>query len=587
MTEKIQKAAKACLFLFLITPFALSLFLRVEYYDSFDYLRNALAMIQKNSSPEGYVAFRPALLPVLEIPLLFLFTPPEQTKALMTSVHLLGAFIALLTSLSVFFIFKKHVGQKKSFLIMLVFVSNALFVHYAPFGMADILATLCLSWAIFFTWKAGESSNFFYVLTIFFFFLLASACKFYLAFIGILYSFFLCFYLKKIPSWKIMINSIFLLIFFFTIHLYPLYHIGSANACSGFFQALTGQVGYSVSSLKEAPTEYFYAALFSMKLPASLFVLAGLLCRIVRRRKKDYPLFFLLMLLLLFILSYKHKESRYLMPLLPLLSYFSVRGLYGMISFSRLMLKEKNSVRFIKAALFLMLTMSCLYSWSSENIKFFDPVFYYPLQENLARKAAFRNPEQQRMFWFNFFYTISPKNRKDLLLHSGDEFMYRFHTSANAMYVLSGIPCRFVNEELFPGTFLPKNISLIVPDKTLAFFSPYEDYYKDEKTHDISLLKPVLGQFEYKIFSFSIPENPDDLLQDNGHLFFRSAGGDLMISLGKQHEQARVLLKSKDKISVLFLHRNKWNALPGWIKDERRNLFAEILFFKNIPYGDQ
>src|SRR5262245_39528466 len=130
-------AMALALVLALAHPVYRALHLGVEYYDGYDYLRSARALV--GDPLFEYQPQRPPLIPILLTPAMAIVraSPPADPVRLIAP-HLTGALISILSAGGVFWLFTRTFGLTLGLLGTLLFASTRYFVHYGPHAMADL-----------------------------------------------------------------------------------------------------------------------------------------------------------------------------------------------------------------------------------------------------------------------------------------------------------------------------------------------------------------------------------------------------------------------------------------------------------------
>ena len=114
-----------------------ALHLGVEYFDGYDYLRNARALV--GDPLLEYQPLRPPSSRSCRSPRWrsSRASPPADPIRLIAP-HLTGALVSILSAGGVLWLFSRSFGTTLALLGTLLFVSTRYFVHYAPHVMADL-----------------------------------------------------------------------------------------------------------------------------------------------------------------------------------------------------------------------------------------------------------------------------------------------------------------------------------------------------------------------------------------------------------------------------------------------------------------
>jgi hypothetical protein len=592
-SRSMKRLFYATLLLLLLAPFVLSFIIRVDYYDSYDYLRNALALVQKNTAPDGYVSFRPVLLPLLECILVKFSPPPDHARRLMCSVHLLLSLISFLTVVSLFFLIKKFSSPLAALFSAVFLASNSLFVHYAPMGLVDILAALCIIWAAYFFCRListpGTGRQFYLLAGLFIFLLLASSCKFYFVLYSLVFSILLILKKRQYFISLILINLSFFALFF-AFHLLPLYILDKPHPIRLLVSALLQQSSYAYPEAAESPADYFYSLFSSVKFPGIILIILGIIFSGIHKlRTFDWAVVAISACLLLPLLFFNHNESRYLMPVMPFAAYFSAKGalwLYALLKTSMRKTLLRKTPRFMAALLSFSLLSTVYYSWGSELLKFVDPVYFIPLQESLAKATASHAVKGNVSLWLNRFYSLSPFSNKLKRFSRADEFMYFFDTSANTIYSLSGSPCSFAHSSFFEGTILPNNTKIPIKNDTLFFLSPPVDYgFKKEYPFN---KRPLPFMAKFKVREFPLTElltGGEKNLGSFGKILSKEEGDKSLISIAGGEAAYRIRITNKQEEYLFVLKNAEWSPIPEYAVKKWQDATLEIMTVEKVEWA--
>ena len=111
--------------------------LRIEYYDGYDFLKNARALLHDPLAQ--YWLLRPPLVSLLQLPAVALGRASAPGAAVrLVAPHLTAALLAILTAGAVFWVLLRPVGPTLALLGTVLFVSTPYFIHYAPHVMTDL-----------------------------------------------------------------------------------------------------------------------------------------------------------------------------------------------------------------------------------------------------------------------------------------------------------------------------------------------------------------------------------------------------------------------------------------------------------------
>ena len=121
----------------LVHPLYRAMHLGVEYYDGYDYLRSARALV--GDPLFEYQPLRPPFVPIVQTPAMTIAraSPPADPIRLIAP-HLTGALVSILSAGGVLWLYARAFPTTLALLGTLLFVSTRYFVHYAPHAMADL-----------------------------------------------------------------------------------------------------------------------------------------------------------------------------------------------------------------------------------------------------------------------------------------------------------------------------------------------------------------------------------------------------------------------------------------------------------------
>src|SRR3989454_2966536 len=111
--------------------------LRIEYYDGYDFLKNARALLHDPLA--HYWLLRPPMVSLLQLPAVAIGRASAPGAAVRLVVpHVTAALLAILTAGAVCWVLLRPVGPTLALLGALLFVSTPYFIHYAPYVMGDL-----------------------------------------------------------------------------------------------------------------------------------------------------------------------------------------------------------------------------------------------------------------------------------------------------------------------------------------------------------------------------------------------------------------------------------------------------------------
>jgi 4-amino-4-deoxy-L-arabinose transferase-like glycosyltransferase len=414
-------------------PVYRALHLGVEYYDGYDYLRNARALV--GDPVLEYQPLRPPFVAVVQTPAMAIVraSPPADPIRLIAP-HLTAAVVSILSAGGVLWLFSRTFGTMLALLGTLLFVTTRYFVHYAPHAMADLPSAgwAAATVALYIRARERRSDGAFAlcglalgcsVLTKYPLFVLGPALLLSELWLGAL--------ARRIDRqcWRgVAIACGLGASFFFGVQLLLMWIVSG----SGVFQlfANTLLIFPKMSGAGEVPGESWLdhgvMTMMMLSLPTLLLAGAGVLLAAWRQEERDIPCLAALAATggtTLFLVT--HTEARYLLPAIPFLLYFALRSVETALRWVRNRWQDWDGLRrgavIAIGALWLAaaLRVGLHQAWLEE-----DPLYRADLQRRAAeRLLAARGPEG-RLLWYGFWRTLHT-GWAGLVPH--DDFIGIFH----------------------------------------------------------------------------------------------------------------------------------------------------------------
>jgi hypothetical protein len=460
-------------------PFYRAFHLGVEYYDGYDYLRNARALV--GDPILEYQPLRPPFVAIVQTPAMAVVkaSPPADPIRLIAP-HLTGALTSLLSAGGVLWLFSRSFGATLALLGTLLFVTTRYFVHYAPHAMADLPSAgwAAATFALYLRARERRSYGAFALCGLA---LGASVLTKYPVFVlgaALLLSELWLAALARRIDWRCWRGVAFACAlgaaFFFAVQLVLMWII----AGRGVFELFAGTLRQmpKMTGAGEVPGESWldYGPMTAgmLSLPTLLLAGAGVLLALWRREARDVPCLVALAVTggtTLFVLT--HTEARYLLPAIPFLLYFALRALEAGADFARPRwaawgaLGRGAAIAIGALWLAAALRVGVHQAWLDE-----DPLYRADLERRAAeRLLAARGPEG-RLLWHGFWRTLHT-SWAGRLPH--DEFFGIFHFPEFA------IPY-FIDRRLDPGPprwpANPDKLALVLRDGD-AVLRTSDNYY--------------------------------------------------------------------------------------------------------------
>ena len=408
----VRLALAAAIAVVLLYTMHRALVLRVDYYDSYDYLRNARALLGDPSA--SYWELRPPFIPIVQLPAtaIAMFSASASTMRVIAP-HLTAAALSIVTVLSIFWVFRRPLGVTLALLGTLLFVGTRYFVHYGAFGLAD-LASAGWTAATFALYARARSnpSPVAYVLGGVAFGC-AALTKYPLAVIGfalLLAEVALSLREQKhdLRRWAglVGIGVVGTMVFVGTqaAVLFALYPADWPNLRGRLLLQLP-----TMSNWTAEPTEswrdHVPMAAVMMSIPTLLMSVVGLLVAIFRMQDRDIPFLAWLVVIggtIVFVIG--HNEARYLLPAVPAILYFAIRGLEAAAAMLRTYWPWRPYA--LSAGGGLVFLGSALWVGVDQAIRDRDPVFRADTERLAAQQMSIVAGSQGRLLWFGHYHTL-------------------------------------------------------------------------------------------------------------------------------------------------------------------------------------
>ena len=308
--------------------------LRVEYFDAYHVFLNARAIVSQ--AGEALDIFRPIGISLLYTPLFALENTRLSFLVPFPACHLFAVILFAFLLLALYRLLRLHFPALPALLGVTVFAFNPLVIHLAPFSKEDMPATLFTTAALLFflRWKQSRCERHF--LAVLAFSTAAIATRYNL--LPVLPPFLALFAISdsKTRLWKARLSRA---ILFSTVPLGAFFLLSSAlyvalgktplaAAPRQVFSDLVEQYRFN-HSIGYKPPMVAFVFLIRLVPPAlRLATVLGLVGSLFKPKRLD-PFwaiwFFGFFLFHAYIVP--GKEARYLLPVLPAVAYFSVRGL--------------------------------------------------------------------------------------------------------------------------------------------------------------------------------------------------------------------------------------------------------------------
>jgi hypothetical protein len=414
-------------------PFYRALHLGVEYFDGYDYLGNARALV--GDPLLEYQLLRPPLVPILQTPAMAIVrASPPAAPIRLIAPHLTGALVSVLSAGGVFLLFSRTFPLTLALLGTLLFVSTRYFVHYGPHVMADLPSAgwAAATIALYLRARERKTTSAFVLCG------LALGCSvltkyplFVLGFALLLSELWLAILARRMDrrcAWGVVTAGAVGVASFLAVQLVVMWIISGAAFLRVFWVTLRHLP--TMSGVGEVPGESWldYGAMTTVMLSLPTLVLAGAgtLLALRRQQARDIPCLATLAATggtTLFLVT--HTEARYLLPAVPFLIYFALRGVEAFWRFARQRWPAWDGLR--RSAVMVagaLLLAAALRVGVHQAIREEDPVYRADLERRATEKLLAARGQGGRLLWHGRWYTL---HTRFIRMVPNDEFFGVYH----------------------------------------------------------------------------------------------------------------------------------------------------------------
>jgi 4-amino-4-deoxy-L-arabinose transferase-like glycosyltransferase len=460
-------------------PVYRALHLGVEYYDGYDYLRSARALV--GDPLLEYQPLRPPFVPIVQTPAMAVArASPPASPVRLIAPHLTGAVVSILSAGGVLWLFSRTVGASLALLGTLLFVATRYFVHYAPHVMADLPSAGWAAATVALYLRAGErrSPGAFALCG------LALGCcvltKYPLVVLGpalLLAEGWRAAVTRRIDwqAWKgVALACALGAGLFLAVQLALMWIVVGADG----FAALADTLSHlpSMTGAGEIPGESWLdhgpMLVTMMSLPTLLLAGAGFCLAVARPQTRDFPCLAALVVLggtTLFLVT--HTEARYLLPAVPFLIYFALRSVEAALAAARLRWRSWSGPR--RAALLaigaLWLAAPLRVGLDQARLEE-DPLYRADLERRAAELLLAARRGDGRLLWHGRWYTL---HTRWVGMLPYDEFFGIYHFPAFAIPYFMDQP---VDAGRRRWPIDPDKLALVLKDGDAVLRSADADY---------------------------------------------------------------------------------------------------------------
>ena len=407
--------------------------LGVEYYDGYDYLRSARALV--GDPLLEYRPLRPPFVPIVQTPAMAIArASPPAAPIRLTAPHLTSAVVSILSAGGVLWLFSRTFGTTIALLGALLFVETRYFVHYAPHVMADIPSAgwAAATVALYLRARGRRSFGAFALCG------LALGCsvltKYPLVMLGpalLLSELWLAAVTRRVDWrcwWGVAIAGALGAALFLAVQLVLMWIVSGSEGFALLVQTLLHLP--TMTGVGEVPGESWrdYGAMMVMmiSLPTLLLGGAGVLLAAWRPQERDIPCLASLAVTggsTLFLV--RHTEARYLLPAVPFVLYFALRSVEAALGVAQLRWRGwGRPLRATVIAISALLLAGALQVGLHQVMLEEDPLYRADLERRAAEQLLAARRAGGRLLWHGRWHTL---HTRFVRLVPRDEFFAIFH----------------------------------------------------------------------------------------------------------------------------------------------------------------
>ncbi|MEW6735490.1 MAG: hypothetical protein AB1489_29635 [Acidobacteriota bacterium] len=480
--------------------------LTIHYYDSYQYLNSAKALVGFNSS---YDYTRPPLLPLLLTPLLFAYRALLSPFWLERAPYFLMLIINAAALCYVWRVWCAGLGRELAWPLLLLLLLNRVVFHYLPFVMPDILAMGIVAGLALSCERLVRTDRVKEAAWVGWWLGLAVSTKHYLAPLSLVPVIFLLLewvrweeqrvrvhiQLKQL-GWLAIIAVVAALVFL-SLHklvfgLVPEYQDQSVFVLIQRVVVAGRDINGlgAVNNFSESVYYTFELLIRSFSLPLLLVGLLGMILAIKcwDRWSRLLIIIFVIHLTVMTVLLL-HREARYFLQIYPVIYFFIGLALKRSIE---LWSRSGVAVRgyymsIVGVAITLSLLVSVLYGTATEVKSFTDSCYRDDLIIRLGRYLNRELAPHQKAVWLGGYHNLLPTNTQfiDGSRFYG-EFYYTYSAHANAVAYYSDRRCYglypFPPSPARSGRLARGDLIILAPDfpPQLAAKQPFRIYLFEE-----------------------------------------------------------------------------------------------------------
>jgi 4-amino-4-deoxy-L-arabinose transferase-like glycosyltransferase len=447
--------------------------LRIDYFDSYQSLLSARAILSRN--PTDYSIYRGILYPVLLLPA----TAAAQVVGSVDVAFMLAHVSAILLFggllLATFGLLRRQLGLRAGLLGTTLLSMNLLIINSAPLAKEDIPGAAFITAAFYFYWRARQSPGF---ANLFAAGLLAGAAvghryqllPLWLVFIAAFEV--LSGVLERQPgrAWtpfwraalvpRLLVLGItpVVVLLLFPIILYPVLGRSSIFAAPRVFLHDLRLVRDAVL-VDEGTVQNYRFIVNSLTWPLLLAAIVGVLTG--WRTHRSATAFHALWFVLVFgaqTYGIGHKEARFLYPVFPSLYFFIAQGVGAIPGLTARLTREQRRRRGLSAALIAALLAAPVVAAWGALLRFTDPVYLTDYEAAVSRYTASLGAGHN-LLWLGTVYPLHPRS---YFFDEKDVYTYIYHYYPHVVTFWTG-----TTPQPYPSVTVLKKGNAVYPDQGL------------------------------------------------------------------------------------------------------------------------
>lgn len=454
--------------------------LRVEYYDGYEYLMNARAALRDPVA--SYNLLRPAFVTMVQLPAVAVGrASPPAAEIRIVAPHVTAALCSLAAAAAVFWLLRRSFGTTLGLLGVLLFVSSRYFIRYGAHVMSDLPAAGWAAAALGLHARARERRTWGAWVALGVALAMAALSKFPAALLGpalAVSEVWLAARARKVDrglALGIVAAGMVAAVAFLAINFAVFAGVYRGEALAKLYETFQPRgvadlMSMSGGSATESWRDYGPMLLAMLSAPVLGLALVGLATACWQRSERDLPvLAWLVFAVAPFVLLVRHNEARYLLPAVPAVLYFALRGVERVAGLLAARWPGlSRSSRLAALAVAIALLAGALRVGVAQAGHDRDSMFTADQERRVSSMAHAARKDGGRLLWYGQWQTFHP--RRPLRI-PGDEFFDTFHFAPFALAYFTGhVPETFsprrgdTDMASFATAFADRDVVVRVPD---------------------------------------------------------------------------------------------------------------------------